>query len=274
MVTPGLYLVATPIGNRGDISLRALSVLGNVDIIYCEDTRESRKILATYGVDKPLACYHDHNAAQVRPQIIEHLQQGKRIALISDAGTPLISDPGYKLVQACYDHQLSVTTIPGACAVIAGLQLSGMPTNRFMFCGFVDAKQFHEFVTIPASLVFFESPKRVLTTLTAMATVFKARQVAVVRELTKMFEEVVRGDFNAVMAHFEQHLARGEIVIVLSPPQSLSLETEDDWRAIDTRLAGLLAQYSLKDAATLVATEFGLNRKQVYQRALKLSKNS
>lgn len=267
-VTPGLYLVATPIGNRGDITLRALSVLAAVDVIYCEDTRESRKLLQTYAIKKPLVAYHDHNAAEVRPTIIAQLQQGKKIALISDAGTPLISDPGYKLVQACYENDLPLTTIPGPSAVLSALQLSGMPSDRFMFCGFANDKHYDELAAIPATLIFFESPRRVVACLQAMQLAFKHRTVAVVREITKLFEEAVRGEFAEVIEHFTKTPAKGEIVIVLSP-QIKELQTSDDsWHAVDTRLTALLGQYSLKDAAMLVATEFSIKRKEVYQRAL------
>lgn len=266
-VTPGLYIVATPIGNRGDITLRALSVLSQTDIIACEDTRTSLKLLQTFGINKTLWAYHDHNGDKMRPKIISALQEGKAIALISDAGMPLISDPGYKLVRACYEAHLPVTTVPGASSVLAGLALSAMPSDRFMFCGFANAKEFTELKAIPASLIFFEAPQRVLNTLEAMQQSFPDREVAVVREITKRFEQVVFGSYAEVITHYStQSSIKGEFVIVLSPPKKNVVEIEE----IDAALRKVLREHSVKEASQLIAEALGLSRKQVYQRALTL----
>lgn len=270
VVTPGLYVVATPIGNRGDITLRALSVLSKADIICCEDTRVSLKLLQTFGINKPLWTYHDHNGDKVRPKIIEELREGKIIALISDAGTPLISDPGYKLVRACYEHHLPVTTIPGASAILSSLVLSAMPSDRFMFCGFANPKTFPEFIDIPATLIFFEAPQRVVSCLEAMEKSFPSRQVAVVREITKRFEQVVFGSFAEVVTHYAaQESIKGEFVIVLSPPS----QRQAGEKEIDAALAKLMHDHSVKEASQIVSETLGLSRKQVYQRALTLKDN-
>lgn len=267
VVTPGLYVVATPIGNRGDITLRALSVLSQADIICCEDTRVSLKILQTFGINKPLWTYHDHNGDKVRPKIIEALSDGKIIALISDAGTPLISDPGYKLVRACYEHHLPVTTIPGASAILSGLVLSAMPSDRFMFCGFANPKAFSEFTTIPSTLIFFEAPQRIISCLETMEKVFPNRNVAVVREITKRFEQVVFGTFAEVIKHYAAQVSiKGEFVIILSPPaQHQAADAE-----IDAALVKLMHDHSVKEASQIVAETLGLSRKIVYQRALSI----
>lgn len=267
VVTPGLYIVATPIGNRGDITLRALSVLSKADIICCEDTRTSLKLLQTFGISKPLWAYHDHNGDKMRPKIIEALGTGKIIAIISDAGMPLISDPGYKLVRACYENHLPVTTVPGASAVLAGLVLSAMPSDRFMFCGFANPKEFGNLKSIPATLVFFEAPQRIIDCLEAMQAGFPDRDVAVVREITKRFEQVTFGSYSKVITHYAaQESIKGEFVIVLSPPQKQPAEAAD----IDAALNRLMQEHSLKEASQLVAEAFGLPRKHVYQRALSL----
>lgn len=267
VVTPGLYIVATPIGNRGDITLRALSVLSKADIICCEDTRTSLKLLQTFGINKPLWAYHDHNGDKMRPKILDALATGKIIALISDAGMPLISDPGYKLVRACYEHHLPVTTVPGASAVLAGLVLSGMPSDRFMFCGFANPKEFGSLKSIPTTLIFFEAPQRLIACLEGMQENFPDREVAVVREITKRFEQVIFGSYADVMACYAvQENIKGEFVIVLSPPQKQPTEVAE----IDAALNQLMQDHSLKEASQLVAEAFGLPRKQVYQRALSL----
>lgn len=270
-ITPGLYLVATPIGNRGDITLRALFTLHHVDVIYCEDTRTSKPLLDTYGIQTPLKSYHEYNADRIRPQIIEGLQQGRSIALISDAGMPLISDPGFKLVRTCQAENLPLTCVPGASAVMAGLVISGMPTDRFLFAGFPNAKTLTEFSSLPSTLLFFESPHRLLETLQAMSIIFKNRHVAVAREITKKFEEVVRGPFHEVIANFEnREKILGECVIVLSPPD----QTEEgiSEKDLDQALYDAFKTHTLKDACTLVAGALGLPKKQVYARALTLKK--
>jgi 16S rRNA (cytidine1402-2'-O)-methyltransferase len=254
----GLYLVATPIGNLGDITVRALETLRHCSVIACEDTRTSRKLLSAYSIDKPLISYHDHSDAQERSQIIDRAREGQSIALISDAGTPLVSDPGYKLVNSFYDADLPVTCIPGACSVITALVLSGLPPDRFFFAGFADRKTWSELVSLKA-------------TLEAMATVFANRQVAVVREMTKLFEERRLGSFAALIAHYETAgLPKGEIVLVLGPPAHKAIQESE----IDALLVDALKTHSMRDACTLVAGALATSRKEVYQRGLLLHKTS
>lgn len=270
-ITPGLYLVGVPIGNRGDISLRALFTLTHVDVIYCEDTRVSKVLLDTYGVKTSLKSYHEHNADKVRPQIIQALQECKSIALISDAGMPLISDPGFKLVRACQDSGLDLTCVPGPSAVLTGLVISGMPSGQFFYGGFVNSKEYVHYQGIKSTLIFFESPHRLLQTLETMSLVFANRQVAVVRELTKKFEEVVRGSFEEVLDNFKQReKVLGEFVILLSPP-----EERDEAQAtenLDKALLEAMEHHRVKDACTIVAGALGLPKKLVYARALVLKK--
>jgi len=269
MLKAGLYIIATPIGNLSDITLRALETLKACDVIVCEDTRVSVKLLSAYHIHKPLLSYHDYNAEQVRPQLLSKIAQGQVVALISDAGTPLISDPGYKLVRACYEKGLYVTCLPGPSAVVAGLVLSGMPTDRFVFAGFADKKKYLEFAHLDMTLIFFESTQRLKATLATMAEVFSNREVAVVREITKLFEEVYQGTFAELIQHYERiGTLKGEVVLVLSPPSSVEVRTID----IDTALRQVLKTHSIRDACTLVAGSFHMPRKQVYQRALELSK--
>lgn len=263
----GLYLIATPIGNLGDITLRALDTLKGCDVIACEDTRVSRKLLSAYNIHKPVISYHDHNADRIRPFILDRVTSGQAVALISDAGSPLISDPGYKLVQRCYEAGLPVTFLPGASAVIAGLILSGLPTDRFLFAGFADKKAYAELSPLGMTLVFFESAQRLVVTLTGMASAFSNRTVAVVREITKRFEEVRRGTFEEVIQFYEEKgPPKGEVVLTLSPPVTQSVAFVD----IDHLLRQALKTHSIRDACTLVAGTLGIPRKQVYQRALAL----
>jgi len=265
----GLFIVATPIGNLGDITLRALETLKSCHTIACEDTRVSRKLLSAYGIDKPLMSYHDHNADQMRPVILEKIAKGQAVALISDAGTPLISDPGYKLVRHCYEAKLPVTFLPGPSAVIAGLVLSGMPTDRFLFAGFVDKKTYAEFSQVVVTLIFFESAKRLKATLKDMAHHFSNREVAVVREITKLFEEVRKGSFDELIAYYDETgTPKGEVVLILSPPVIQQASLTD----VDQLLRQSLATHSIRDACTLVAGILGIPRKAVYQRALALQK--
>lgn len=264
---PGLYCVATPIGNLKDITLRAIETLQQCDIIACEDTRVSGKLLNHYGISKKLWSYHDHNADKVRPEIIKSIQDGQSVALITDAGTPLISDPGTKLVRACQDANVYVTTLPGASAVPAALVLSGLMSHAFAFVGFFNSKQMDQWTTFNGSLVFFESPHRLAQTLQLMNERFHNRKVAVVREISKMFEEVKHGDFATVIAHFEEHAPRGEIVIVLS--EAKDAETMSD-ESIDSALINALKTLSIKDAAHMVAEAYKLQKKEMYKRALEL----
>jgi 16S rRNA (cytidine1402-2'-O)-methyltransferase len=253
----------------GDITLRALETLKNCDVIACEDTRVSRKLLTAYSIDKPVISYHDHNADQIRPLILDKIISGKSVALISDAGTPLISDPGYKLVRACYEADLPLTFLPGPNAVIAGLVLSGMPTDRFVFAGFVDTKAYAEFASLNMTLIFFESAKRLTSSLKNMSKAFPNRTIAMVREMTKLFEEVRRGSFEELLEFYEKNgPPKGEVVLVVSPPQVQEVQDVD----IDQLLREALASHSIRDACTLVAGTLQIPRKIIYQRALALRK--
>lgn len=269
MAKGGLYIVATPIGNLKDITLRAIDTLKACDLIACEDTRVSRKLLTTYSIDKPLISYHDHNADKMRPAILEKIKQGQAVALISDAGTPLISDPGYKLVRDCYQIGLEVTFLPGPSAVLAGLVLSGLPSDKFFFAGFADKKNYGVLTPIPATIVFFESAKRLQATLKSMALHFSNRPVAVIREMTKRFEEVRRGSFEELIQFYQENgPPKGEVVVVLGPPEYQQALEQD----LDKILKKALKEHPLKDACTLVAGMLGIPRKQVYQRALNIKK--
>ena len=275
--TPGLYLVATPIGNAADITLRALALLNHANLVACEDSRVSGPLLKRYGIATPLFPYHEHNAAKVRPQLIEKLKGGAVVALVSDAGTPLVNDPGYKLVRTCIEEGVAVTALPGASAVLAGLSLSGLPTDRFLYAGFPPPKQaarrkwLAELGGIPATLVLLESAQRLADSLADMAAVLgPAREAAVARELTKKFEEVRRGSLAELAAHYaESGPPRGEITLVIGPPDDAAKAESID---LDAALRDALGRFRLSEAVAAVAAETGLPRKAVYARALALSK--
>ena len=222
---PGLYLVATPIGNLGDITLRALELLAGADVIACEDTRVTRKLTERYGIATPLTPYHEHNAAEARPKLLSRLASEQSVALVSDAGTPLISDPGYKLVRAACEAGRTVTALPGASAVLAALSIGGQPTDRFFFEGFLPAKKVARqkrvaaLANIPATLVLFESGSRLAAMLADLAAAFGPRTVAICREMTKLHEEVKRGDLEALAREYASGTEmRGEFTIVVAPP--------------------------------------------------------
>lgn len=274
---PGLYLVATPIGNAADITLRALDTLRRVDAIACEDTRVTRRLLAVHGVDTPLLSYHEHNAARMRPVILERVRAGGSVALVSDAGTPLVSDPGYKLVRDAVAEGLPVTALPGPSAPLAALVLSGLPTDRFMFAGFLPSKAgarrsaLSALRTLDASIVVFESAQRLPAMLADAAEVLGPRDAAVARELTKLFEEVRRGPLAGLAAHYaEAGPPRGEVVVVFGPPAEGAAEAGD--AAVDAALLRALAHASVKDAAAEVAAATGRPRREVYARALALAR--
>jgi 16S rRNA (cytidine1402-2'-O)-methyltransferase len=271
-----LYLVATPIGNLADISLRALEVLARCDVIACEDTRVTRKLTERYGIATPLTPYHEHNAAEARPKILARLARGEAVALVSDAGTPLISDPGYKLVRAAQDAGHTVTAIPGASSVLTALNVAGLPTDRFFFEGFLPPKQaarqkrIAALANIPATLVLFESGPRLAGALADLAEGFGPRAAAICRELTKLHEEVRRGDLASLARDYAQGgETRGEIVVVVAPPE----ETETQSADVDDMLRQALARVSLKDAVGEVALASGRSRREVYRRALELTKD-
>jgi 16S rRNA (cytidine1402-2'-O)-methyltransferase len=270
---PGLYLVATPIGNLRDITLRALDLLRGADIIACEDTRVSGKLLQAYDIKKKLIPYHDHNADIQRPKIIEAIQAGQRVILISDAGMPLISDPGYKLVRDCAAAGLYVTSLPGANAPLTALQLSGLPSDRFAFLGFLPAKTsarkdiLREWKSVPATLILFESAPRLEDCLTDILEVMGERDMAIARELTKMFEEVRRGTVSALLETVRRDgPPKGEIVLVVGRGEKQEM-TEGD---IDGLLLHEMKNVSLREAVDSVVAATGFPKKTVYARALAL----
>ncbi|HZF75651.1 MAG TPA: 16S rRNA (cytidine(1402)-2'-O)-methyltransferase [Acetobacteraceae bacterium] len=278
---PGLLtLVATPIGNLGDLPPRALDALKGADAVLCEDTRVTGGLLARYGVSAPLLPLHDHNEEEMAPRILARLRAGEKLALASDAGTPLVSDPGYRLVRAALAEGLAVTAVPGPNAAVMALTLSGLPPQPFLFHGFLPPRggqreaeiarlRAAERAGLSATLVFFEAPHRLAETLADMEAGFGgARPAAVARELTKRFEEVRRGTLAELAARYAAEAARGEICIVVGPaPEERTGEAE-----LDEQLRAALARESLRDAAALVAAATGLPRKQVYARALELSR--
>ncbi len=274
---PGLYLVATPIGNLGDISLRALETLAAADWIACEDTRVTRKLTERYGIATPLMAYHEHNAAEALPKIIARLEDGQAVALVSDAGTPLISDPGYRLVRAAVEAGHAVTAVPGASAVLVALSLAGLPTDRFFFEGFLPPKQgarqkrIAELAVIPATLVLFESGPRLAASLADLSAGLGQRAASVCRELTKLHEEIRRGDLAGLANDYaEGRETRGEIVIIIAspPPRHDTADTE-----VDELLRNAMSRVSVKDAVGEVALATGRARRDVYQRALELAKD-
>ena len=270
----GLYVTATPIGNLSDISLRALQVLKGADLILCEDTRVTGKLLSGHGIKARLLAYHDHNADRLRPQIIKRIKGGEALALVSDAGTPLISDPGYKLVKELKSLGLPVYPIPGASAPMAALMAAGLPTDKFYFAGFLPAKAgprskaLEALADIKATLVFFESPKRVTKTVAAMRDVFgPEREAALCRELTKMFEEVLRLPLRELSENLERReTIKGEIVLVVAPPDQATGDHGDS----DAALKAALKKLSVKDAAALVSALTGKSKKDLYTRALEI----
>jgi 16S rRNA (cytidine1402-2'-O)-methyltransferase len=269
---PGLFLVPTPIGNLGDMTLRAIAVLAGVDLIYCEDTRHSRVLLDHFGIRKPVRPYHEHNAAAERPRILAALAEGRRIAIITDAGTPLISDPGYKVVREAIEQGARIEALPGASAVLTGLTAAGLPTDCFLFAGFLPAKdqarraRLGELADVPGTLVFFESPARLASSLRAIAGVLGAREIAVARELTKRFEEIRRGTAVELAAWAEANEIKGEIVIVAGPPEAHETTDAD----IIACLEKALPDMSLRDAARALADDLGVTRSRVYDLGLKL----
>jgi 16S rRNA (cytidine1402-2'-O)-methyltransferase len=274
-LAPGLHLVATPIGNLGDITLRALWVLRSADRILCEDTRAAARLFAHYGIEKPLDPYHDHNADRVRPAVIEALRAGATLALISDAGTPLVSDPGYKLVRAALAEGLPVTATPGPSATLTALILSGLPPDAFLFAGFLPPRSaarrraLARWSALPATLLFFEGPSRLAAALADMAEILGDRNAAVARELTKRHEEVRRARLAELAHHYrEAGPPRGEAVVVVGPPERPVASVSD--ADVDSRLLALLCEQSLRDAVSLLAGETGLGRRTLYERALAL----
>ena len=274
-VRSGLYLVATPIGHSADISLRAIATLAQVDLIACEDSRVTSKLLQAYDIKTKLILYHEHNAEKARPEIIKHIQDGKSIALVSDAGMPLISDPGYKLVKACHGQDLYVSVVPGPTAVTTALALSGLPTNTFLFGGFIPSKSserksfLKKYTDYPETLIFFDSPHRITKTLEDMTTLMPERNLAVCRELTKKFEEVVKGTPQEALSHFLEHTPRGEFVIVVEG-NTAPAEKTDDWQPVAIEM---LKAESINNVSKQIALEYGIKKKEVYEYLLQNGKS-
>ncbi|MEZ5952852.1 MAG: 16S rRNA (cytidine(1402)-2'-O)-methyltransferase [Hyphomonas sp.] len=273
-LSPGLYVVSTPIGNLRDITLRALDVLSAADEVLAEDTRVAGKLMSAYGLKVRLSPYHDHNGAERRPELMRKLAEGARIALISDAGTPLVSDPGWKLAHEALEAGHRVFPVPGASAMLAGLVASGLPSDRFLFAGFLPPKSgarrgaVEALKGVPATLIFYESGPRLAEALADLAAVLGgARDAAVARELTKLFEETRRGTLADLAAHYDREGGpRGEIVVLVGPPG----ETEVTPEQLDAALRDALAGQPTKAAANAVAEALGLPKRDVYQRALQL----
>jgi len=276
-LAPGLYVTATPIGNAADITLRALNVLANCDAIVAEDTRVTSRLLSLYGISRPLLIYNDHNAPSMRPKLMERLRQGARLALVSDAGTPLVSDPGHRLVLEAREEGLPVFPVPGASAVLAALTAAGLPSDRFFFAGFLPAKSGERrsalaaLKAVPATLIFFESARRLGESLADMAEILGPREGAVARELTKLHEEVRRATLPNLAAHYAGAPPKGEIVVLAGPPEK---EQAPDAERIDALLKKALPFMPLKAAAALVAEATGAGRRAVYDRALELKDES
>ena len=274
-----LIIISTPIGNLGDITYRAVQMLETADIIACEDTRQTRKLLSLGAIQTSaqLWAYHDHNGATMRPKLIDALLSGKTIALVSDAGTPLISDPGYKLVAACHEHDIPVTAAPGPSAPIMALTLSGLPSDRFTFNGFVPQKQKAARASLSESRsscltqIWFETPKRLAATLNLMAELYGDRQCVVARELTKLHETLHRGSLAELAANFSIGDApKGELVVVVEGAEKNSAKMSHD--DVHTQLEKLLQTASVRDAVQEIELLSGWPRKQIYQMALNLTK--
>lgn len=275
----GLHLVATPIGNLRDITLRALETLAAADVIACEDSRVTRKLLDHYGIATPLTPYHEHNATAARPKLLARLAAGEAVALVSDAGTPLISDPGFKLVRAVCEAGLAVRAAPGASAALTALAVAGLPTDRFFFEGFLPPKdgqrrtRIAELAGIPATLILYESGPRVGRSLNALAEGLGARQATVCRELTKLHEEIRRGELPMLARHYDGDAeVRGEFTIVIAPPAADAGVADAD--EVDALLRRALQHASVKDAVSDVSAATGRPRREIYQRALELNENS
>ena len=278
-IAPGLYLVATPLGNARDITLRALDLLASADVLAAEDTRSLRRLMEIHGValgDRPLIAYHDHNGDRARPRLLAALEAGQSVVYASEAGTPLISDPGFDLMRAALEAGHSCTTAPGATAAVAALTLSGLPSDRFLFAGFLPNSSgkrisaLRGLADVPATLIFYESPKRLAAMLRDAAEVFGGdREAVVCRELTKKFEERRAGSLEELAQVYAEQAPKGEIVVLVDRGSG---ETADQ-DTIDAALRDALERMSVKDAAREVSSRFGVARRDVYQRAMMFGEN-
>lgn len=277
-IAAGLYLVATPIGNLGDVTLRALKTLAAASAVLAEDTRVTKTLLAHYGITTPLVAYHEHTGEAVRERMIARVRDGQALALVSDAGTPLVSDPGYRLVEAAIAEGLPVIPIPGASAALAALVVAGLPTDRFFFEGFLPAKagprrsRLEALAAMPGTLVLYEAPHRLAESLADAAAVLGPRPGAVARELTKLHETVRRGRLDELAAGYEAEGApKGEIVVLIAPASAEERQAEAGI-GLDDKLRAALSRHTVKDAAALVAGETGLPKRDIYARALSLAR--
>ena len=272
ILAPGLYIVATPIGNLGDLSPRAADILARADLIAAEDTRVTAKLLRHIGTERPMIPYHDHNADRVRPGLVARLGS-EAIALVSDAGTPMISDPGFKLVRDARAAGANIVTLPGPCAAVAALTLAGLPTDRFLFLGFLPNKEkaradaIAEVAAIRASLIFYESGPRLGAALAALASGLGDREGAVAREISKRFEECVTGTLSALADRYATETPKGEIVVVVGPPGEAARPQVED---LDALLREALDRLPIAKAAKEIAAATGLDRHDLYTRALEL----
>ncbi len=270
----GLYIVATPIGNLGDMSPRAVETLKAAGIIACEDTRVTKKLFSLVGIglNKTFITLHDHNEEAQSQKIIDFIKNGEVVAQVSDAGSPLISDPGFKLIRRCREEGLYITTLPGCCALICALQLSGLPTNRFMFAGFIPNREkarqdlFRRYKNLDATLIFYETASRIVKTLTAAEEIFGGRDMAVAREITKMYEDCRSGTAAELIAHFEANEPKGEMVLMIAPSDE-ELPADIDVEAL---LREKMAETSLKSAVKSLVETYGLNKNEVYEQALRI----
>jgi len=269
---PGLYIVATPIGHLSDITLRAISILAKADMVFCEDTRHSRKLLFNYGIRRKLDTYHDFSSENDRKRILGHIKAGKSIALISDAGTPLIADPGYKLVREARNAGFGVSAIPGPCAAISALVSSGLPTDQFFFGGFLPPKEagrraaLETLMRLPGTLILYETAPRLADTLAAIAGIDSQRAVTIARELTKLHEEVVAATPGQSLDGLKPAMPKGEIVLLIGPAAASAPAFED----IKTALAGAMRTLTLREAVEEVTKGLGVSRKEVYNLALQM----
>ena len=271
-----IYFVATPIGNLGDITPRAIEVLEAADIIACEDTRVTKKLfsLLNINIKKTFISMHDHNESEQLEKIIDFVKEGKSVAQVSDAGCPLISDPGYKLIRRCKEEGIYYCTIPGPCALICALQLSGLPTNSFMFAGFIPNKDkaradlFGKLKEIDTTLVFYETANRIIKTLEAAQKIFPQREMAVAREITKVYEECLNGSAEELLAHFRTTEPKGEMVLMIAPPQEEEKNISDE--DIETFLRAEMQTLSLKSAVKKIAEQYNRSKNEVYELALKI----
>ena len=268
---PGLYVVATPIGNLGDITLRAIDILKRCDGVACEDTRVTGKLLKHLGISKPLWRYDDHSEHRDRGRLVQSMRD-RAVALVSDAGTPLVSDPGFRLINDCREEGIPITSLPGPCAAITGLTLSGLPNDRFLFAGFLPVKDkarrdmVEGLAAIDATLIFYETAPRLLKTLAAIGAVLPDREIAVARELTKLHEECRRGLSHGLIAYYEMNPPKGEIVLMVGPPGEPHVSPDE----ADGLLREALVSMKTSQAAASVAKATGLDRKALYVRAMEL----